>query len=217
VKRAIRLALGLYPRWWRRRYGRELEALVEDSSTGWGAVFDIARGAFVMQIKDFRTIPLLAALIGASIGTVIYWRAPALYASSSTIRLNADLFADPNSESSRAFRDRLARAVPRADARAATSVTVVEAGRESSVVRISNTARDANDAQRVVNELVAAALDGSGDAAARGTILEPPVLPATPQRAHGAFPVPLGAGLGLVLGAAFVVLRRMTVPDSTRA
>jgi uncharacterized protein involved in exopolysaccharide biosynthesis len=162
-----------------------------------------------MQIKEFRTIPLLTALIGASIGTAMYLRAPALYASSSTIRLNGANFADPNSGSSRALRDSLARAVPGVDARAATSVILLASGGESSVVRISHRARDANDAQDVVKELVAAALNGSGDAIARGTVVEAPVLPTTPRKSHGIVPVPLGAGLGLVLGAAFVVLRRV--------
>jgi uncharacterized protein involved in exopolysaccharide biosynthesis len=210
VKWAIRLALRLYPQWWWRRYGRELEALVEDSRISWSAVFDIARGAFVMQIRDFGTIPLFAALIGASIGTVMYLREPALYVSSSTIRLTGG----QNSESSLAFRDSLARAVSGADARAATSV-IMESRGESSLVKISHTARNAKDAQEVLKGLMAAALNGSGDAVARATVVEPPVLPTTPQRAHGAAPVPLGGGLGLVLGAAFVVLRRVTGARST--
>jgi uncharacterized protein involved in exopolysaccharide biosynthesis len=210
MKWAICLALRLYPQWWRRRYGRELEALVEDSGTGWSAVFDIARGAFVMQIRDFRSIPLLAALIGASIGTVTYLRAPALYESSSTIRLSGG----QNSESSLAFRDSLARALSGTEARAATSVVLMKSGGESSVVKISHTARNAKDAQEVVKVLVAAALTGSGDGVARGTVVESPVLPTTPQRAHGAATVPFGGGLGLVLGAAFVALRR--VPGARR-
>lgn len=207
MKRAIRLVLGLYPRWWRQRYGPELEALVEDSQAGWGAVFDIARGAFVMQIKDFRTIPLLAALIGASIGTAIYLRTPAMYASSSTIRLNSS-FADPHSEPSRAFRAGLARVLPTADAREATSVVVMESQGESSVVRISYVSPDAQGAQDVVKELVAAALDGPGGMVARGTVIEPPGFPTMAQTTHGAATVFLGGGLGLVLGAAFVALRR---------
>jgi uncharacterized protein involved in exopolysaccharide biosynthesis len=161
-----------------------------------------------MQIKEFRTIPLLAALIGASIGTAMYLRAPALYTSSSTIRLTGTSVADPNSAASQALRASLSRAVPAGDARA-TTVILLASGGESSVVRISHTARDAKDSQDVVKELVAAALNGSGDAVARGTVVEPPVLPRTPQKSHGVVPVPLGAGLGLVLGAAFVMLRRV--------
>jgi uncharacterized protein involved in exopolysaccharide biosynthesis len=215
VKWAIRLVLGLYPQWWRRRYGRELEALVEDSTIGWGGVFDIARGAFVMRIKDFRTIPLLAALIGASIGTVMYLRAPTMYAASSTIRFTGGSAADPNPGSSPAFLDSMLRALPTVDARTATSVVLMKSGGESRLVKISHTARNAKDAQEVVKQLVAAALNGSGDAVARGTVVEPPVLPTTPHRTHGAASVTLGAGLGFVLGAAFVVLRRVTRARST--
>ena len=162
-----------------------------------------------MQIRDFRTIPLLAALIGAAIGTVMYVRAPALYASSSTIRLTDRSFGDHDSESSRALRDSLSRAVATSDARAATFVILKSRG-ESSLVTISHRARDARDAQEVVKRLVAAALNGSGDAVARGTVVEPPDLPTTPQRTRGPASISFGAGLGLVLGAAFVVLRRVT-------
>ena len=170
-----------------------------------------------MQIKEFRTIPLLAALIGASIGTAMYLRAPALFTSSSTIRLTGTNVADPNSAASQALRKSLSGAVPAVDLRAATSVILLASGGESSVVRISHTARDAKDSQDVVKELVAAALNGSGDAVARGTVVEPPVLPTTSQRSHGVVPVPLGAGLGLLLGAAFVMLRRVTGATSTGA
>jgi uncharacterized protein involved in exopolysaccharide biosynthesis len=209
LKWAIRLALGLYPQWWRRRYGRELEALVEDSATAWSDVFDIARGAFVMQSKNL-TVPLLAALIGASIGAVMSLRAPAMYAASSTIRFTGGSAADPNSGSSPAFLDGMLRALPTVGARAATSVVLTKSEGESRLVRISYTARNAKDAQEVVKQLVAAALDGSGDAVARGTVVEPPILPTTPQRAHGAASVSVGAGLGLVFGGGFVVFRRVT-------
>ena len=158
-----------------------------------------------MRIKDFGTIPLVAALIGASIGTVVYARAPALYESSSTIRFSGN-FADANSASSQAFRQNLARAVPAGEVQAATSVVLLASSDDSSVVRISHAARDAKAAQNVVKEIVVAALSGSGDA---GTVVEPPALPTATQRAHGFVPVPVGAGLGLLLGAAFVVLRRV--------
>src|SRR5687768_12718363 len=144
---ALRLAIGLYPRRWRRRYGRELEALIEDSGIGWLDVFDILRGAFAMRIKDFRTIPLVAALVGACVGTVVYLRAPALYASTSTVRMTDGGLVDRNSGSHRALADRLSRVLATTRARAATSVTVVKSGDDSSIVRISHSAADAHEAQ----------------------------------------------------------------------
>lgn len=168
-----------------------------------------------MQIKEFRTIPLLAALIGASLGTVVYSRAPALYASSSTIRLAGSSYADPNSESHRALFDRLSGVLRTTDARAATTVNLLESGSKSSVVRISYLAPEANYAQDLVKELVAAALDGSPDTVAHGTVVEPPSVATKPQKASD--PIPIGAGVGLVLGGAFVVLRRVTFGRSTGA
>jgi uncharacterized protein involved in exopolysaccharide biosynthesis len=162
-----------------------------------------------MQIRDFRTFPVLAALIGASIGTAMYLRAPALYASSSTIRISGGSVADASSDASPAFLDGLTRALSAAETRAATSVTVRKSGGDSSFVRITHTAHDAKRAQQVVTQLVTATINGSGDAIARATIVEPPALPTTPRKAHGAASVYLGAGLGLVLGAAFVGVRRV--------
>ena len=40
-----RLALQLYPAWWRRRYGTELQAMVEDSGPTWWTVLDIGKEA----------------------------------------------------------------------------------------------------------------------------------------------------------------------------
>jgi hypothetical protein len=204
VKWAIRLALGLYPRRWRRRYGRELEALIEDLSIGWDGVFDLTRGAVVMQMRDFRTIPLLAALAGASIAMVIFLRAPALYAASSTIRV-AGGGGSAGANSARAFLDSAVRAVPAAEARAFTAAMHVERGGESGLVKISHASRDATHAQAIVQQVVEAALDEAGGTAAR--VVAPPVVSTTPRRAQGgAGSVSFGAGLGL--GAAFVVLRR---------
>ena len=50
MRTAIRFALALYPRWWRRRYEREMEALLEESGAGWGAAFDLARGALAVHM-----------------------------------------------------------------------------------------------------------------------------------------------------------------------
>lgn len=51
MKTAIRLALALYPRSWRRRYEGEMHALLEDSGAGWQAVFDLVRGALAARME----------------------------------------------------------------------------------------------------------------------------------------------------------------------
>ena len=49
----IRLATALYPRAWRKRYSEEFAATLEDMPTqSWGTVWDVAKGALVMQIRQ---------------------------------------------------------------------------------------------------------------------------------------------------------------------
>ena len=54
ITRLLRAVYRLYPRWWWRRYGNELEALVEDSSTGaaWSTIADLAFGALVVRVRQ---------------------------------------------------------------------------------------------------------------------------------------------------------------------
>jgi len=51
MKKALRFAVRLYPAWWRRRYGAEFSALLEESRPGWGDVLDLLKGAISMQMK----------------------------------------------------------------------------------------------------------------------------------------------------------------------
>jgi hypothetical protein len=87
MKRLLRVGLSLYPRWWRDRYGAEFEALIEDSGLTWRDAADVVRGGVVMRITDRRTIPLHAALIGATLGAAIYLLTPDVYESAAMLRL----------------------------------------------------------------------------------------------------------------------------------
>lgn len=51
MRRLARAALRLYPRWWRRRYGAELQALVEDLGDRPGMAADLARGALSVRLR----------------------------------------------------------------------------------------------------------------------------------------------------------------------
>jgi hypothetical protein len=59
--RLAKLALALYPLAYRRRYGAEMEALIEDGGSGPAAVIDLARGAARAHL---RPEPGLAAELG---------------------------------------------------------------------------------------------------------------------------------------------------------
>jgi len=46
-----RFLTGLYPSWWRARYGREFDALLEDTAITWRDVLDVAVGALRMHLS----------------------------------------------------------------------------------------------------------------------------------------------------------------------
>lgn len=52
MNRWTRLAMLVYPRRWRQRYGMELETLVEDTGGGWRVVADVTRHALLMRTRD---------------------------------------------------------------------------------------------------------------------------------------------------------------------
>ncbi len=97
MKRLVRLAVRLYPSWWRQRYASEFEALLEDVKPGWPEFFDVLNGALAMQIKTLGTIPVVCALAGAIVGGIIALRTPEVFASSATIRLKAGDIANADS------------------------------------------------------------------------------------------------------------------------
>lgn len=65
--------LRLYPRWWRRRYGDEMRALLELAPARRGDRRDLARGALDAWLHppEPSHLPALAALLGGGIWTMI--------------------------------------------------------------------------------------------------------------------------------------------------
>jgi hypothetical protein len=84
VIRLVRLAVRLYPAPWQRRYGAELEALVEQSGATWRTVLDIAKGALIMQLSNIaRSLYAVigCTLLGAAGGAILAGIAPARHSS----------------------------------------------------------------------------------------------------------------------------------------
>ncbi len=68
----MKCLIWLYPRAWRRRYGVELAALVEDAGTGWGDLLNVAGAGLRMRVASLW--PLVAgALVGVG---VTFWMTP---------------------------------------------------------------------------------------------------------------------------------------------
>ncbi|HXI42443.1 MAG TPA: hypothetical protein VNH83_20840 [Bryobacteraceae bacterium] len=65
MKRAIRFIVGLYPARWRRRYGVEFDALLEDISPSLLDLFDVLQGALEMHVT-IGTLGKSAAVFGAA-------------------------------------------------------------------------------------------------------------------------------------------------------
>jgi hypothetical protein len=67
VRRLLELAMRLYPAGWRRRYGPEFVALIEDMRPKWTDLFDILKGGIVAQFTGMKLAGIIAVvgLIGA--------------------------------------------------------------------------------------------------------------------------------------------------------
>jgi uncharacterized protein involved in exopolysaccharide biosynthesis len=89
MRRAIRLAMRLYPAAWRKRYAREFEALLEDVRPGGRELWDVVAGGVKMQMMSWswRKTAAAFALAGAAVAAVIALRTPNAYVSTAVVRI----------------------------------------------------------------------------------------------------------------------------------
>ena len=216
VRRWIRIASRLYPSRWRRRYGAEFDALLEDTRPTLKNALDVAWGALEMHMKmlTFSKLAVLCGVSGAILAAVMAVRMPGKYVSEAVIRVSGD------AQSVRLFRDRvLPRALtPKHD----ISITNPNsrAGRPNEfdfTVRYSD--RDAAQAEitghQIVSRIVKASLLEGIKASARTQVrlLSPLKLTDTVVRPNRPLVTALGFGAGLalasLLAAAKQLLRRV--------
>jgi hypothetical protein len=90
MKRILKFLARLYPPTWRRRYGDEYEALLEEANPRVRDVFDVFWGAFKMQMKTWRMarITIVCSLAGMLAAVSISFTRPPLYLSQSLISVN---------------------------------------------------------------------------------------------------------------------------------
>ncbi len=58
MSRLLRAVYCLYPRWWRSRYGAELEALVEDAGATWPVIANLVVGALAVRVRQSKPAEL---------------------------------------------------------------------------------------------------------------------------------------------------------------
>jgi uncharacterized protein involved in exopolysaccharide biosynthesis len=103
MRRWIRLIGRLYPAHWRRRYGAEFDALLEDASPTWRNAVDVGWNALEMHMNawSFPKLAVVCGLAGAISAAALAVRMPDKYISEAVLTVSGD------EQSTRFFRDRV--------------------------------------------------------------------------------------------------------------
>ena len=91
MKRWIGWSARLYPASWRRRYGGEFEALLEDAKLTPADLWDVLREALCMQMKiwTFGRVAGVCGLAGLAIALIVAARTPSNYVSTAVMRVDS--------------------------------------------------------------------------------------------------------------------------------
>jgi uncharacterized protein involved in exopolysaccharide biosynthesis len=89
MKRTIRFLAQLYPSIWRKRYGAEFDALLEDAKLSADDVFDIFWGALKMQMTtwSFGRITLACSVVGILLAAAVSFAVPVHYVSQGVLKV----------------------------------------------------------------------------------------------------------------------------------
>jgi uncharacterized protein involved in exopolysaccharide biosynthesis len=87
MKRAMKLLARFYPSGWRKRYGAEFDALLDDTTPSAHHTFDVLRGALKMQmiIWSFGRITFACSLTGMLVAAALSFALPSHYLSQATL------------------------------------------------------------------------------------------------------------------------------------
>ena len=226
MERLIRLATSFYPAAWRKRYGVEFDALLEEVSPRWRDVFDVFAGAIKMQLTKGNSWKLVLglAIAGALIAGVFgVFALPDKYVATVVFRMPE---AADHAESVRRVvgiqrkvlsRRSLSEVIQKQDLYSKERDTtpledVIEQMRRDlhiNFVRsdsfiVNFVYPDRFKAENTVNDLMAR-MKGEGAL----NILTPPVLPQKPVAPNRLRITCFGMGLGFLTGLAVAILMRM--------
>jgi uncharacterized protein involved in exopolysaccharide biosynthesis len=167
MQRVLRFLIRLYPAWWRRRYGQELEALLEDSRSGSRDAWDLFRGAMEIQMSrwSFGKIVTVCGIVGVMLASFLAFSTPYRYRSTAILKstpgrsaedwnaLNRAAFT-PQALSNIIDREHLYAGRPTQDTidRMRRGIRIEPV--DPSLVRVSFSYEDPVQAQRVSQELV---------------------------------------------------------------
>jgi uncharacterized protein involved in exopolysaccharide biosynthesis len=89
MKHLIRFLAYLYPASWRRRYGQEFDALLEDTRPDWRTSLDILKGALGMQMQTWNVgkMLVLAGVAGALVALSGSFALPRQYVSEAVVKI----------------------------------------------------------------------------------------------------------------------------------
>jgi len=226
MRRLLVLAVRLYPAAWRRRYGTEFMALLDEQQPRWGDIGDVALGGFEMRFR-YSGVVMSAAVLGvasAAVAGAMALRQPDRFEARGVMMVSPAATADGASAAPVA--DAVLSALnaetllPTADRHGlyrqeATDVRVERFRRDISVqlaqsnaLDVVYTAADGRQAQQVAADL----MNQIAAAAGRGIRLRVLDLPQQPTEPANRFRVVTaslaGLGGGLIVGSAVGMLRR---------
>jgi uncharacterized protein involved in exopolysaccharide biosynthesis len=232
MKRVVKLLIRLYPAWWRRRYGEELEALLEDSGSGSRDLWDLLRGAMEMQMKtwSFGRIVTVCGIAGLVLAGTVAFSMPYRYRSTAVLksmpaRTSAEWDAldraafTPQALSNIIRREHLYSDAPVEDTidRMRRAIRLEPAAPE--LMQVSFAYEDAAQAQRIsqdlVDRLITANLEISHSINPNGEVLQLVVAADQPKRQmerkrYGL--AGLGLPVGLLFGVVLALIQRRRAP-----
>jgi hypothetical protein len=111
MKRAMRLMARLYPSSWRKRYGSEFDALLEDSKPSAHDAFDVLYGALKMQMTtwSFGRVTLASSVAGILVAVALSIALPAHYLSQAVLIVSPADESVPADQSAPRLVDRMQR------------------------------------------------------------------------------------------------------------
>ncbi|HEV8147279.1 MAG TPA: hypothetical protein VGP79_12895 [Bryobacteraceae bacterium] len=229
MKPVIRFLARLYPAAWRRRYGAEFDALLEDDPASWRSLMNVLLGAFKMQLTNwnFVKIVIATAVFGTLTAAIGSFAIPKSYRSTATVRISSSGDGQILYHSLRAVQQQalsrnsltpiiLSLSLYPAERSRVPMENVIERMRKSIMVKPINSQAftiqfdytDPLKAQQAAEEITRALLTQS--TAIRGSSLEvlnSPTLPSSPTTQNRLNLAAWGLAAGTAVGAMLGLLR----------